>query len=528
MAQWWQYILDLISGGPQASIIETVLRGALIFCILFVTIDWLTLWGTRWGNRHSMSKSFYLSLLIHFCLGLGWVTVVENSPAQPEPIVKSDPIAIRQISNDNTEPTPSDSSTLNDARLWQESITPLKPERNRTERDRLSADTVSLPRQIEPGQETSLLAENLALSPHTSAESKLPQAERAQTESSKQHSTPAPDVSTSPQDLPSAEARPESRPKTFSRAETARSPRPLSATGTVERQPLQRPSMNTDQGQPSPASPSVTDLSSTSEKLTLPAGKHLAARTPVTNLRKSTPAPISAPQVERPASMQPDDLLRGVVRDSQTGRPLAATTIRVDLPDGRSLVARTSQQGTYELKLSETPDNVAVSAARPGYLPQSQNLRVTGSSGKPRRLDFALRAKTERVIAIEENPVVHHLGDDQFEGKVNSQFQRPTEGATYRVRFEISARQYPNGIPRAAITLMAKGIQCRPQIHINGHLLTAGLKPSPDDGSFDRLVLPCNPNWLRLGENEITITSVKCQRDLDDFEFVNLLVWFAP
>ncbi|MEQ9066730.1 MAG: hypothetical protein RLO18_08405, partial [Gimesia chilikensis] len=95
MAQWWQYILDLISGGPQASIIETVLRGALIFCILFVTIDWLTLWGTRWGNRHSMSKSFYLSLLIHFCLGLGWVTVVENSPAQPEPIVKSDPIAIR-------------------------------------------------------------------------------------------------------------------------------------------------------------------------------------------------------------------------------------------------------------------------------------------------------------------------------------------------------------------------------------------------------------------------------------------------
>jgi hypothetical protein len=198
--------------------------------------------------------------------------------------------------------------------------------------------------------------------------------------------------------------------------------------------------------------------------------------------------------------------------------------IRVDLADGRPVLTRTNDDGIYELLLPEVPDNVAVSAARAGYLPESKNLRVFRGDGNVHRLDFELGANTERVIAIESNPVVHHLGNDKFEGSVNSQFQRPSEGILFRADFDVASDQYPDRTDVAVVTFLAKGIQCEPQIRLNGHLLTDGLASSPTDGSFGPVTVAFDPAWLRVGRNVITVTAVVCANDLDDFEFVNLQV----
>ena len=65
---------DLTTGG-------IVLRLALAALSMFATIHYLSLWGTRYGDNNTLSKSFFLSLVIHGCLGLGWATVAENNAA---------------------------------------------------------------------------------------------------------------------------------------------------------------------------------------------------------------------------------------------------------------------------------------------------------------------------------------------------------------------------------------------------------------------------------------------------------------
>ena len=59
---------------------ELVLRAALVCCSLFATVQLLSMCWTHYGDHNATSKSFFLSLLLHCCLGLGWATVVESPP----------------------------------------------------------------------------------------------------------------------------------------------------------------------------------------------------------------------------------------------------------------------------------------------------------------------------------------------------------------------------------------------------------------------------------------------------------------
>ena len=60
-----------------------LLRLALVVLSAFATIHLFSLWGTRYGDNNTSAKSFFLSLVLHCCFGLGWVTVAETYPRRP-------------------------------------------------------------------------------------------------------------------------------------------------------------------------------------------------------------------------------------------------------------------------------------------------------------------------------------------------------------------------------------------------------------------------------------------------------------
>ena len=127
-------------------------------------------------------------------------------------------------------------------------------------------------------------------------------------------------------------------------------------------------------------------------------------------------------------------------------------------------------------------------------------------------------------MALEAEPTVHHLGNDRWEGTINSQFQKTAEGRRFTSEFELSASQLPPHYSRAAVTLLAKGVQCPHQIYINGFRLRQRLDSSPADGSFGEFSARFPPEILSEGINLIQIRAVSCMGDLDDFEFVNVRI----
>jgi len=77
-------LLEMISvstGGMTAG--GVVLRLALAALSVFATVHLFSLWGTRYGDHNTSAKSFFLSLVLHGCFGLGWVTVAESYPRRP-------------------------------------------------------------------------------------------------------------------------------------------------------------------------------------------------------------------------------------------------------------------------------------------------------------------------------------------------------------------------------------------------------------------------------------------------------------
>ena len=66
-----------------------MLKAALIACSVFATVQLLSMLGTRYGDANTTSKSFFLSLIVHCCLGLGWATIVHSSGPNLEMPVRS-------------------------------------------------------------------------------------------------------------------------------------------------------------------------------------------------------------------------------------------------------------------------------------------------------------------------------------------------------------------------------------------------------------------------------------------------------
>ncbi len=223
------------------------------------------------------------------------------------------------------------------------------------------------------------------------------------------------------------------------------------------------------------------------------------------------------------ADQPPDDAIgtiRGKVTNAGTGQPLPDADIRLDLPDGQPETVATGADGTYVLFVPQVPEHFALSVSHDGFVPTAADVSAEDIEGTTLELDFGLRPLRDDVIAVEAAPDVHHLGNDQFTGRVNSQFQRDSEGRVHQAEFLVAPNQLPPRVREARVWMLVKGVQCPHRININGRRV-AELDDSPRDGSFGEFSASFDAELLVDGTNAITVQAISCNGDLDDFEFIN-------
>jgi hypothetical protein len=224
----------------------------------------------------------------------------------------------------------------------------------------------------------------------------------------------------------------------------------------------------------------------------------------------------------------PVGTIRGVVTDAATHRALAGAAVRLDLPDRTPVTAFTEPDGTYMLDAPDVPDFFALSASHKGFVPKSANVERARLEGRTVTVDFALEAVSDAVLVTEAVPDVHHLGDDHFDGAINSQFQKKSEGSEFAVEFELSPDSASAKFSRAEVRLLAKGVQRNHRVVINGTTLKKRLNHAPEDGRFGEFVAPFDAALLRPGKNSLQIIAAPSDSDIDDFEFVNVQVRLSP
>ncbi|WP_397568078.1 hypothetical protein [Schlesneria sp. T3-172] len=74
-------ILIASTAGMNAS--GVLLRVVLAALSIFATVHLFSLWGTRYGDQNTLGKSLFLSLVLHACFCMGWVTVADSYPKTP-------------------------------------------------------------------------------------------------------------------------------------------------------------------------------------------------------------------------------------------------------------------------------------------------------------------------------------------------------------------------------------------------------------------------------------------------------------
>lgn len=503
---------QLLLGGPETPLAERALRVALLVCVVSIALQWVAMWGTRWGDRHRVAKSFVMSMLLHLCLCLSWATVIHQLPAatgEPEPAEQSAVQAVAVAFVEPTERALAESAARQSTWRSATDVVPLQRDFKPAVRPP-ATETTAVPRES-----VALAAEPLELPEWSTS---IEPTERPRVEPSIPDTTAIRRAAAS---TPVPEETRVSREPAPRSNEFARRPPPRRSSASTDETPVARAPA---------AAPARPELPSRDQD-----DVALMSSTPV--LTPTTPLPAAATDptadrgIRRRAPLPAEELVEpttgtvfGTVTDAATGRGLAGTVIRFDRDRGTPVVTRTDARGNYELALPDTPDSFALTITRAEYLPVARNLSAREVRGKSRRVDITLSPLSGNVIALEDRPEVHHLGNDQFEGSANSRFQRRTEGAERTFRFNVTEAQLRSPASEAAVTLMAKGIQCAPDLRLNGRKLDTLRQFSPDDGTYGTVVWPFDLRWLTPGQNTLIIRATDCNDDLDDFEFVNVQI----
>ena len=240
--------------------------------------------------------------------------------------------------------------------------------------------------------------------------------------------------------------------------------------------------------------------------------------------------PAAAPSLDGLVLPRVIDLsfdLVGVVVDEQTAQPIAGATVRLDLAAEDDAMATTKPDGSFGLSFQQMPDNAAVTATMPGYAPGALNISATQiDTGK--RVTIRLSKIDPFLITLESQPEVHHLGDDAFTGRINSQFQRASEGLSLRFTFALDEGHTRLPARGVELRVFAKGTQLNNPVLVNGTRI-AVFDDSPSDGSFGEQRFAVPVGLLQLGENTVEFRSVDSRgTDHDDYEFVNPRIVFLP
>lgn len=272
-----------------------------------------------------------------------------------------------------------------------------------------------------------------------------------------------------------------------------------------------------------PTAPVTSEIVDVPLEISLPESTATEFERPVDRLPSPSPGSMASLRLALPTPAPAPARLRvtGLVVDAETRDPIVGATIRLDREGAAPLRVESDSRGRFSLSPEVVPEHSAVTATMRGYVPEAVNVSERDFE-RGVEIVLALEPRNPYVIAIEEKPEVHHLGNDEFTGRVNSQFQRQSEGESLTLSFRMDPDSVPRDVTGAHLRMLVKGVQLDNPIYLNGELL-ATLPPSPGDGSFGELRVRVPLSLLREGTNRVRLRSVDSpSTDVDDYEFVNL------
>ncbi|HZW08365.1 MAG TPA: carboxypeptidase regulatory-like domain-containing protein [Phycisphaerales bacterium] len=244
----------------------------------------------------------------------------------------------------------------------------------------------------------------------------------------------------------------------------------------------------------------------------LEAAPALSAPTPTLPLAMPKGAPAMLPVAR---------VIAGVVVNDDTGAPIPGALVRLDGEGDLIRSATVGEDGRFSLTPAELPEFAALTASADGYAPTAANI-AERDVGDGMWIELRLEPASRFELALDPEPRVHHLGNDQFTGSINSQFQVRSQGTRYTATFRLEAEQLERPIRVAELHLLVRGAQNHNPIFVNGEEVEAHVTDSPEDGSFGAFIARIPLEWLREGDNEIEIHATQREgTDIDDFEFVN-------
>lgn len=230
--------------------------------------------------------------------------------------------------------------------------------------------------------------------------------------------------------------------------------------------------------------------------------------------------PTEAPSPDSAGSGTRDDdrpsigqgAISGQVVDAD-GDPIADATVRVPDPD-EDRTTTTDDEGRYTIPSStdESPDEVTVLVQKAGYASGSTIVSPGGSK------DVELKPDDSSRVPITTE--LHHLGDGEYDGEINANFQKPIEGPELTREFRLS--QIQNDVSGAELVYTIRGAELNNEVSLNGVVL-AEASSAPADGTASDQRLRVRPEILRVGTNTLEVRAdANRQRDLDDFEIANI------
>lgn len=241
-----------------------------------------------------------------------------------------------------------------------------------------------------------------------------------------------------------------------------------------------------------------------------------------------------------PQPCDPNSLIIGGRTFDASNKSISGVTISF-VENGITYSTTSDSLGTWALAapIANLPTSIALTLYdNPSYVPQVLTMNTPGATsaaaGVSRYNTVALAANGPQYAIVEVAPTVHHLGDSNYTGSANSQFQYPSaQGTSFTATFAVQSASL--AYAHATIDFSAKGIECPDTLSINGGAPYV-LGPSASDGSYSTYSIPVSPNVFSSGGNAIRINSVNyggpgngvcANGDYDDFEFANVIIKFS-
>lgn len=220
---------------------------------------------------------------------------------------------------------------------------------------------------------------------------------------------------------------------------------------------------------------------------------------------------------ERNITERSDHTIDGRVTTSD-GEPVANATVSIPLAT-TTVETTTDDDGRFTLDIAsvDMPDEVVIVAKKSGYLPQTKLVAVDSS----RSVRFELREGGQRSVVVSDQII--HIGDGDYTGSVNSQFQTATLGEEVTLSFTLNDVQA--NADDVTLRYAVRGAERANRILLNGREI--GITPNtPEDGSqiIQELTFPAY--LLEEGENELVFEGAEADTlfgtDIDDFEISNV------